>query len=80
MSDGSGIGGNCGTEVSEGGTGGAERVSYSFLKRVLLVLLCEKKCPIYPLHRIIELLDEMIVEKPTVAEAAERVAKVIGEI
>ena len=54
-----------------------ERVSYSFLKRVLLVLLCEKKRPIYPLHRIIELLDEMIEEKPTVKEAAERVAKAL---
>ncbi len=50
-----------------------ERVSYSFLKRVLLVLLCEKKRPIHQLHRIIELLDEMIDEKPTVAEAVERV-------
>ena len=56
-----------------------ERVSYSFLKRVLLVLLCEKKRPIHPLHRIIELLDEMMEEKPTVAEAAERVAEVLGE-
>ena len=56
-----------------------ERVSYSFLKRVLLVLLCEKKRPIYPLHRIIELLDEMMEEKPTVEEAAERVAKGVGE-
>ena len=55
-----------------------ERVSYSFLKRVLLVLLCEKKRPIHPLHRIIELLDEMIEEKPTVAEAAERVANALG--
>lgn len=55
-----------------------ERVSYSFLKRVLLVLLCEKKRPIHPLHRIIELLDEMIDEKPTVAEAAERVTKALG--
>ena len=55
-----------------------ERVSYSFLKRVLLVLLCEKKCPIHPLVRIIELLDEMMDEMPTVAEAAERVAKVLG--
>lgn len=56
-----------------------ERVSYSFLKRVLLVLLSEKKSPIQPLHRIIELLDEMIEEKPTVKEAAERVAEVLGE-
>ncbi|MBQ8315785.1 MAG: FHIPEP family type III secretion protein [Lachnospiraceae bacterium] len=55
-----------------------ERVSYSFLKRVLLVLLCEKKQPIHPLHRIIELLDEMIEEKLTVTEAAERVAKALG--
>lgn len=55
-----------------------ERVSYSFLKRVLLVLLCEKKRPIHPLHRIIEMLDEMIDEKPTVAEAVERVAEVLG--
>ena len=55
-----------------------ERVSYSFLKRVLLVLLCEKKCPIQPLHRIIELLDEMLDEKPTVEEAAERVVKALG--
>ena len=55
-----------------------ERVSYSFLKRVLLVLLCEKKQPIHPLHRIIELLDEIIDENPTVAEAAERVAKALG--
>jgi len=50
-----------------------ERVSYSFLKRVLLVLLCEKKQSIHPLIRIIELLDEMVDEKPTVEEAAERV-------
>lgn len=57
-----------------------ERVSYSFLKRVLLVLLCEKKCSIHPLVRIIELLDEMIEEKTTVAEAAERVAKALEEI
>ena len=55
-----------------------ERVSYSFLKRVLLVLLCEKKCPIHPLHRIIELLDEMIEEKPTVEGAAERVVEALG--
>ena len=55
-----------------------ERVSYSFLKRVLLVLLCEKKQPIHLLHRIIELLDEMIDEKLTVTEAAERVAKALG--
>ena len=55
-----------------------ERVSYSFLKRVLFVLLCEKKCPIQPLHRIIELLDEMLDEKPTVEEAAERVVKALG--
>ena len=55
-----------------------ERVSYSFLKRVLLVLLCEKKCPIHPLHRIIELLDEMIEEKPTVEEATERVVEALG--
>lgn len=55
-----------------------ERVSYSFLKRVLLVLLCEKKRSIQPLHRIIELLDEMIEEKPTVAEAAERVAEALN--
>ena len=55
-----------------------ERVSYSFLKRVLLVLLCEKKRPIHPLVRIIELLDEVIDEKPTAAEAAERVAKELG--
>ena len=54
-----------------------ERVSYSFLKRVLLVSLCEKKRTIHPLHRIIELLDEMIDEKPTVEEAAERVAKAL---
>ncbi|MBQ8798465.1 MAG: FHIPEP family type III secretion protein [Lachnospiraceae bacterium] len=54
-----------------------ERVSYSLLKRVLLVLLCEKKRPIHPLIRIIELLDEMIDEKPTVEEAAERVAKAL---
>jgi len=54
-----------------------ERVSYSFLKRVLLVLLCEKKRPIHPLVRIIELLDEMIEEKPTVEEAAERVAEML---
>ena len=53
------------------------RVSYSFLKRVLLELLCEKKRPIHPLVRIIELLDEMIDEKPTVEEAAERVAKAL---
>lgn len=57
-----------------------ERVSYSFLKRVLLVLLCEKKRPIHALVRIIELLDEMIDGKPTVAEAAERVAKALEEI
>ena len=55
-----------------------ERVSYSFLKRVLLVLLCEKKQSIHPLIRIIELLDEMVDEKPAVEEAAERVAKVLG--
>lgn len=55
-----------------------ERVSYSFLKRVLLVLLCEKKQPIHPLHRIIELLDEMIDEKLTVTEASVRVAKALG--
>ncbi|MBP3618519.1 MAG: FHIPEP family type III secretion protein [Lachnospiraceae bacterium] len=55
-----------------------ERVSYSFLKRVLLVLLCEKKCPIHPLVRIIELLDEVIDEKPTVEEAAELVEKALG--
>ena len=55
-----------------------ERVSYSFLKRVLLVLLCEKKQPIHSLHRIIELLDEMIDEKLTVTEAAERVTKALG--
>lgn len=54
-----------------------ERVSYSFLKRVLLILLCEKKQPIHPLIRIIELLDEMVDEKPTVEEAAERVAKAL---
>lgn len=54
-----------------------ERVSYSFLKRVLLVLLCEKKQSVHPLHRIIELLDEMIDENPTVTEAAERVAKAL---
>jgi len=54
-----------------------ERVSYSFLKRVLLVLLCEKKRSIHPLVRIIELLDEMIEEKPTVEEAAERVAEML---
>lgn len=57
-----------------------ERVSYSVLKRVLLVLLCEKKRPIHPLHRIIELLDEMIDEKPTIEKAAERVIKALGEI
>lgn len=57
-----------------------ERVSYSFLKRVLLELLCEKKRPIHPLIRIIELLDEMIEEKPTVAEAVERIAKELEEI
>ena len=57
-----------------------ERVSYSFLKRVLLVLLCEKKRPIHPLVRIIELLDEMIDEKPTVAEAAERVENALGYV
>ncbi len=56
-----------------------ERVSYSFFKRVLLVLLCEKKCPVHPLHRIIELLDEMIEEKPTVEEAAERVAEALNK-
>ena len=56
-----------------------ERVSYSFLKRVLLVLLCEKKQPIHPLIRIIELLDEMVEEKPTIEEATERVAKALGE-
>ncbi len=55
-----------------------ERVSYSFLKRVLLVLVCEKKCSIHPLHRIIELLDEMVDEKPTVEEAAERVVEALG--
>ena len=55
-----------------------ERVSYSFLKQVLLVLLCEKKCPVNHLIRIIEVLDEMIEEKPTVREAAERVAEVLG--
>lgn len=54
-----------------------ERVSYSFLKRVLLMLLCEKKCAIHPFIRIIELLDEMIDEEPTVEEAAERVMKVL---
>ena len=57
-----------------------ERVSYSFLKRVLLVLLCEKKRPIHPLIRIIELLDEMIEEKPTVEEAAERVKNALGYV
>jgi len=56
-----------------------ERVSYSFLKRVLLVLLCEKKRPIHPLIRIIELLDEMIEEKPTVEEAAERVVEALEQ-
>lgn len=54
-----------------------EQVSYSFLKQVLLVLLCEKKCAVNHLIRIIELLDEMIDEKPTVKEAAERVAEVL---
>ena len=62
-------------KVVQGGV--PERVSYSFLKRVLLVLLCEKKRPIYPLVRIIEILDEVMDEKPTVEEAAERVAKAL---
>ncbi len=57
-----------------------ERISYSFLKRVLLVLLCEKRCPIHPLVRIIELLDEMMDEKPKVEEAAERVAEALGVV
>lgn len=56
-----------------------ERVSYSFLKRVLLILLCEKKVAVNHMVRIIEVLDEMADERPTAEKAAGRVAAALGE-
>ncbi|MDD6034969.1 MAG: FHIPEP family type III secretion protein [Lachnospiraceae bacterium] len=56
-----------------------ERVSLSFLKQVLLILLCDKHYAVNHLIRIIEVLDEITEEKPTAEEAAERVAAALGE-
>lgn len=56
-----------------------ERVSYSFLKRVLLILLCEKKYAANHMVRIIEVLDEIADERLTPEEAAGRVAAALGE-
>lgn len=56
-----------------------ERVSYSFLKRVLLILLCEKKYAVNHMVRIIEVLDEIADERPTAEKAAEHVAAALGE-
>lgn len=56
-----------------------ERVSYSFLKRVLLILLCEKKYAVNHMVRIIEVLDEIADERLTPEEAAGRVAAALGE-
>ena len=56
-----------------------ERISLSFLKQVLLILLCDKHYAVNHLIRIIEVLDEITEEKPTAEEAAERVAAALGE-
>ncbi len=56
-----------------------ERVSLSFLKQVLLLLLCEKHYAVNHMIRIIEVLDETAEEHLTAKEAAERVAASLGE-
>lgn len=56
-----------------------ERVSLSFLKQVLLILLCEKHYAVNHMIRIIEVLDEMADERPTAKKAAECAAAALGE-